>query len=42
LIALNKFGEPIAGARFAIMLTYLAAQFLIATYGSRLAVNEKR
>ncbi len=41
LIALNKFGEPIAGARLAIMVTYLAAQFLIAVYGSRLAVNTK-
>lgn len=41
LIALNKFGEPIAGARFAIMLTYLAAQFLIAVYGRSLAVSEK-
>lgn len=40
LIALNKFGEPIAGARFAIMFTYLAAQFLIAVYGRRLAVSE--
>jgi uncharacterized membrane protein YhhN len=41
LIALNKFGEPIAGARFAIMFTYLAAQFLIAVYGSRLLLTAK-
>ena len=41
LIALNKFGEPIAGARFAIMFTYLAAQFLIAVYGSRLLFTAK-
>lgn len=41
LIALNKFGEPIAGARFAIMFTYLTAQFLIAVYGSRLLFTAK-
>jgi uncharacterized membrane protein YhhN len=39
LIALNKFGEPITGARFAIMFTYLAAQSLIAVYGSRLNLS---
>lgn len=41
LIALNKFGEPIAGARFAIMFTYLLAQFLIAVYSSRLLLAAK-
>jgi uncharacterized membrane protein YhhN len=41
LIALNKFGEPIVGARLAIMFTYLLAQYLIAVYGSRLLLTSK-
>lgn len=41
LIALNKFDEPIASARFTIMFTYLLAQYLIAVYGSRLLLTAK-
>lgn len=36
LIAINKFGTPFAGARLAIMSTYIFGQLLIAVYGSRI------
>lgn len=39
LIALNKFGTPFAGAKLAIMVTYLSAQLLIAVYGSQLVMR---
>ena len=36
LIAFNKFGDPVPYARLSIMITYLAAQLLIAWNGARM------
>lgn len=39
LIAVEKFGQPFAGSRVAVMLTYIVGQYLLVRGSARLAVG---